>query len=772
MVNLVSGRLSTNKNGDFVDSEGRKLTLKGINIDASSKLPFTPNIPSSFPSANELFWDGENVSFVGRPFPLSEARTHLLRIKSWGFNVIRYIITWEAIEHEGPGKYDDDFIEYTCEVLRIIQDIGGIYVFFDPHQDCWSRFSGGSGAPLWTFYAAGMDPKKFGVCGASILHGDFYDPDDKDHSQQDPEVYAKMLWPTNYYKLGAATMFTLFFNGKMFAPKAMINGVNIQDYLQSHFFDSFQYLLSQIKSKHPEYFDEMIVGIEMMNEPNVGFYGTSDLKKIPRERTLRVGHTPTWYDCLQLGVGRKCVVDNYKITVFGPRKTGTTEIDPMGETVWLSPSSGKSWDTKYQWDRASSWRLGECLWGQHGLWDHVTGEITEPNFFKVDPHTGQELDIDSFTNGPFVEYYINFKEKMRSVQDNIFILLHPVVFGRPPKLVDKPELIDDKIIYALHYYDGLSLMSKTWNKIYNVDTFGIVRGKYSNPIFGLVFGETNIRNCIRSQLREMKSEGKKNLGKSVAAIVTETGMPFDMDGKAAFKDGNYDKQTSALDALGYALEGSDLSHTYWCYCWINSHKWGDSWNCEDFSFYSPDDMNSIEDDNITVSSEEEQKKRRDTESDDAETTSMMAAPVLADATASFQPATRNGVRAANAIIRPYALKIHGTSVEHCEFDMKNQLFKLKIGSAISCFSATECGGPSICTEIYLPKRHFKLENYQEYLDVKLSSGEFVVDVDSEILKWYHGPGKQEIEISNYSGAMGASSTNDFVCSFGNILGWN
>ncbi|KAL9182677.1 hypothetical protein ACHAXT_013329 [Thalassiosira profunda] len=85
--------------GEFVDGHGRALNLRGVNLGGSSKIP----VPTS--SSDPL--DPQSTpSFVGRPFPLAEAPLHFRRLRACGFNVIRFIVTWEAVEHEGPGKYD------------------------------------------------------------------------------------------------------------------------------------------------------------------------------------------------------------------------------------------------------------------------------------------------------------------------------------------------------------------------------------------------------------------------------------------------------------------------------------------------------------------------------------------------------------------------------------------------------------------------------------------------------------------------------------------
>lgn len=103
----------------------------GINAAADAKFPAKPDQPSHNP---ENFFDGDNVSFVGRPFLLDDADTHFTRLKGWGYNTIRYVFTWEAIEHAGPGKYDEEWIDHTIAILRKAKQYG-FYIFMDPHQD-------------------------------------------------------------------------------------------------------------------------------------------------------------------------------------------------------------------------------------------------------------------------------------------------------------------------------------------------------------------------------------------------------------------------------------------------------------------------------------------------------------------------------------------------------------------------------------------------------------------------------------------------------------
>jgi hypothetical protein len=115
----------------FRDPNNREITLRGINVAGDAKYPKSPDVPSH---ASDGFYDGDNVSFVGRPFTLEDSSIHFGRLRKWGYNTIRYVFTWEAIEHSGPGKYDDEWIDYTIQVLREAKK-HGFYVFMDAHQD-------------------------------------------------------------------------------------------------------------------------------------------------------------------------------------------------------------------------------------------------------------------------------------------------------------------------------------------------------------------------------------------------------------------------------------------------------------------------------------------------------------------------------------------------------------------------------------------------------------------------------------------------------------
>lgn len=834
--------LKTDGKGNLVDDVGRKITLKGINVDGSMKYPKTPDLPSYLGNAdvaNDIFFDGDNVSFVGRPFPIEEAESHFLRIKSWGYNSIRFIITWEAIEHKGPKQYDDDYIDFIIQILDVIYKVGGLYVFIDPHQDCWSRFTGGSGAPLWTLYAAGLQPKRFTATEAVVLHNQTR----YNEQEENFEPFPKMIWPSNYKRLASFTMFTLFYAGATYFPDLVIDGINIQHYLQNHYFNALKHFWKRTSDALPHMLKNgSLFGFETLNEPNCGLIGHDHLGYIPANQQLRVGNTPTIYQSMKLGMGFPAEVDVYHISVTGPQKSGTQVVDPKGQIAWLKPDEAVEIDKHYGWKRSPKWKLGECIYAQRKIWKFDKSldldtlkdlseeermeiskncELKLPNFFnqvsatfKLANPYAKQVDMEYFCNYFFIDHYIKFKDTIRSVTPNIFIMMQSPVMEVPPNLKnDTRNIIDNKTIFCPHYYDGMSIMFKTWNTKYNVDTLGVMRGRYFNPVLGIVFGERAIRNCMKKQFVEIKSEAQEYLGQ-IPVLMSETGMPFDMDEKRAYEDGKYYSQTGGLDALSYALEGAHMSHTYWCYASLNCHKWGDRWNNEDFSFWSIEDRNTHYEDEAGVEAapdnslsglvsyglgkrnallstvravklkNEEFKDRRRRRSrqnskpfngtsngyinatsmslqdseDNSDAQSVQSSSLISCTTENVRfkhnrkcYPSPDGVRAVSAVIRPYLVASRGT-VKLTEFDLRSVRFALTLSFKDSKDEELDRKIPTV---IFLPKWHYP---YLNYGDIYLTSGHVKYNETLEYLEWYHF---DEDESSN-DDATSISSTSTMV----------
>ncbi|MCJ7717677.1 MAG: cellulase family glycosylhydrolase, partial [Anaerolineales bacterium] len=295
----------------FKDEYGRTLMLRGVNLGGSSKVPYTPNGATY---CKKEFYDHKNISFVGRPFPLQEADEHFERLRAWGFTFIRFLVTWEGIEHAGPGIYDQDYLDYLQAVIEKA-DAFGISVFIDPHQDVWSRFSGGDGAPGWTFEMVGLDIKKFQQTGAAFTHQAHGDP------------LPQMIWSTNATKLAAATMFTLFFGGKDFAPLTLIEGFNTQEYFQRHYTNSLVTLAKTLRDL------PNVVGFDTMNEPVEGYIGIEDLNL--RYTTVEKGFVPTPFQSMQLGSGIPLELDVWERGFLKPKSVRKAVLNPRGERVWL-----------------------------------------------------------------------------------------------------------------------------------------------------------------------------------------------------------------------------------------------------------------------------------------------------------------------------------------------------------------------------------------------------------------------------------------------------
>lgn len=479
----------------------------------------------------------------------------------------------------------------------------------------WSRFSGGSGAPYWTLAACGMDPRNITATQAAIVHCEY----PAAHAPE-PATLPAMIWSTNYGRLLSQTVFTLFFAGRAYAPNCIIDGFNIQDYLQNHFIEACGRLADRIAAfEGGSLLDGCVIGWDSMNEPFEGLCGWEDVQVNPTAQgsTLKKGTYPTPAQSLRLGMGQAQTVEHWTFGVTGPSKNGTVTIDPKGRKVWAdyveSSSSteliGELPDgthPRWGWKRdVSKWPLGTCIWAQHGVWDVETGFILRPHYFATHPETGDEVE---FLLDFWKPHWLAYAARVRRAHPEAIVLVQPPVFAPPPRF-EESEL-QGRCIYSPHYYDGLTLITRHWNW-FNADALGLLRGKYSSTLQAVKIGESAIRKSLHEQLGYLRDDVPALGNGDYPTLIGEIGTPFDMDSKRSYgwtdggkHRGDYSAQEKALDASISACDAwrdgtgrQSLNWTIWTYVPDDhTHEWGDGWNMEDLSLWSPDDLRSGEDD--------------------------------------------------------------------------------------------------------------------------------------------------------------------------------
>ncbi len=512
----------------FKDKEGRTLLLRGANLGGSSKVPYKPNGATYL---RERFFEHRQVSFVGRPFPLDEADEHLARLRAWGMTFLRFLVTWEAIEHAGPDQYDEEYLDYVTAVVKRAADYG-IQVFIDPHQDVWSRFTGGDGAPGWTLEAIGMDITRLSETGAAIVHAIHGDP------------FPRMIWPSNYSKLGAATMFTLFFAGNDFAPRTTIEGIPAQEYLQSHYINAIKQLAERLADL------PNVAGYDSLNEPGSGYIGVANLME-PTQSLLRVGATPTPFQSMLLGAGYPQTVETWELSMGGFRQTGSVTLNPNGVSLW---------------------RPGyEDVWKQNGVW---TDEDGEPKLLRPDHFVKVNDRPVNFAADYLKPFAVRFINEIRTVHPGAFLFVEGAPGGDHPHWgPDDPP----NVVNAGHWYDGMTLVTKHFEPEMTIDFQNL------QP----VFGREAVRQAFVDQLARIKQHSMEHMG-GVPTLIGEFGIPFDLDEKAAYRTGDFSLQVQALDDYFHAMDTNLLNCTIWNYTADNTNERGDMWNDEDLSIFSRD----------------------------------------------------------------------------------------------------------------------------------------------------------------------------------------
>ncbi|KAI7863141.1 glycoside hydrolase superfamily [Spinellus fusiger] len=643
----------------FKDQHGRTLLMRGINLGGSSKLPTYPYSGSTHLYDEHLFWDHRNVSFVNRPFPLEDVHQHFSRLRAWGLTFIRLLVPWESLEHAGPGLYDEEYIDYIRQLISMMPAYG-LKCLIDPHQDTWSRFSGGSGAPGWTFEVAGMNIRTFKETGAAYVHNTNAVPGDP----------LPMVWPTNYTKLASCTMFTLFFAGDTFAPERLYKGKSIQQLLTSSFINAYQHLATRLKDM------EAVVGFEVMNEPHHGYIGLKSLTEFDPIVNLIFGDAPTPLQSFALGNGIPQTIGVFiKSWPFPTKRSHQREVNSNKVSAWLEER--------------------ECIWKEHNVWgvNKVTGipELLDSAYFSKHPSTGVEVDFYKDFYLPFVNTYA---QAIQSVKNDWYCFVEPLANEKAPVLTEKDH--HHHMIFAPHWYDLNCVFYKAFDGRMTHDVQSLQNG--GNVFTATYFGRKGAKKNYRGQIRNIRENGLKNMGEK-PCVLGEVGIPMDLNEKEALKTGDYTRHIHFLDAVIYALETNLVNFTLWNYDVCNDHEYGDHWNGENFSLFSAVMMNSssnTETSPVNIALSAIKNIEGDTDSD--------------------HDLIHSGGRALAAAIRPYASKVAGTPITS-EFDMDCLEYTLTFKPftkeqyhELSTHGYDINTSISRRTEIFVPGYHFRSES--------------------------------------------------------------
>ncbi|PKI84859.1 hypothetical protein MVES_000809 [Malassezia vespertilionis] len=640
------------------DAHGRTLLLRGMNVSGVSKLPTKPA------ETKATYSSPETVSFVDRPCTLQEAPGYFARLQAWGMPLVRLLVTWEALSPQGPcPQYPiaAEYVAYLVELFKVMAQYK-IKCVVCAHQDVWSRLTGGSGAPGWTLRAAGLDPAQLQTTGAALVPESGTAPLSSTPPAHKEEPTGPFNWPSGYQKLAPATMATLFWGGRMFAPglRLLIDGAeqNIQDVLQHAYIEAYTQLAAHLAPC------EAFAGMELMNEPHRGFINLYSFHRWCYETDLHIGHYPSALESMALGDGYAQEIPFYvKSWPFPSRVSHRTRVDPRA----------RAWIARAENDRFVSTRKSDgCIWREHGVWEWDAGMrkpvVLQADYFSVDPrpkHGRRKVEWYCDFYAPFIAA---FHARIQQVCSHGLLLVEPIPNEFMPRWApgadDTPCLSTAQppnLVYAPHFYDLNVLFFKAYNGM-SVNVQGLSRGMFI--LCAVYFGARGLARNYYYQLSQLVRRGYERVGQ-VPVLIGEAGVPYDVNQVLHTRPGDYRVQNTLLDALVSGLERNLVSFTLWNYNPTNTVQHGDGWNMEDFSVI-----------NLEAGAADTANKRP------------------------AEPLYRGG-RALNAILRPYVAKVAGIPCSTA-WDARRQTLTFQWRNGPSG------NGPRV-TECFIPDYHFRSE---------------------------------------------------------------
>ncbi len=179
----------------ITDQRGGVLILHGANVDRGAK---------------------------SSPYYADITREEILRFsEDWGLNFVRLLILWAGVEPEA-GTYDNEYFDRIQERLDWFHE-AHVWVMLDMHQDVYSEYTCGDGAPLWAVRDDGLP------------------------------IECPAQWFLGYFEPGVKRAFDNFWN---------YEGEHSD--LQDHYADMWAAVARRFKD-HPA-----VIAYDIMNEPHPG----------------------------------------------------------------------------------------------------------------------------------------------------------------------------------------------------------------------------------------------------------------------------------------------------------------------------------------------------------------------------------------------------------------------------------------------------------------------------------------------------------------------
>jgi hypothetical protein len=262
-------------------------------------------------------------------------------------------------------------------------------------------------------------------------------------------------------------MFTLFFGGEVFAPKAKVRRVwkkrtwttegksvveetrerneNVGWWLREGFLSSMEYLASRLKHI------ECVLGFDVINEPHPGFIGLESLNEFNQDKNLHLGPMPTPLESMGLAAGLPTKVDVY--TRSFPRPTYPTR------TILLNQERLCCW--KYPkgdiWLNEDVYKIedGKAVLGAAGK-----------TYFTSNPATGEEIIYERDFYQPFVsEYSRRITSALSKGRSSKWIFVEPV----PNEGSVDPASLTEEAAEIVQHADGVALGERQ-RKMHTSDT--------------------------------------------------------------------------------------------------------------------------------------------------------------------------------------------------------------------------------------------------------------------------------------------------------------